>query len=131
MRAAPRATTFLIGSVFLLASLAKSASPRATIASLAPVFGGKAAFPMLAALLVFEIALGAVLVAGIARRMALASTCIAAVGFSAWIVYLILTGAHTSCGCGFGTSGVAWSDLWRPGGLLLFGLVALALNRRA
>lgn len=96
------AAGLVLGGVFLWAVLQKSVDPRDTLAVGRYLFSEQSvlARPFLYGLLFFEIALGSLLIAGIARRAVFAATLATLLGFCGWLAYLKITNAPVSCGCG-------------------------------
>jgi len=105
-RFAAMTTGPVVGLVFLAAAYTKAIDPRETSYAmehlLSPV--GIPADAGVRALILSEIILGALLVAGVARRITLGAAAVTLAAFSVWIVYLIATGSSISCGCGLGAT---------------------------
>jgi len=127
----------VVGLVFLAAAYTKAIDPRETSFAmehlLSPV--GIPTDVGERALILSEIILGALLIAGVARRIALGAAVLTLAAFSGWILYLIATGSSISCGCGLGATWLEpgqtrWAALARNIVLFLVASMGLAYNIR-
>lgn len=123
----------VVGLVFLAAAYTKALDPRETTYAMEHLLStaGVPAEAGVRALILGEIILGAMLIAGVARRVTLGAAALTLAAFSGWIIYLIATGSSISCGCGLGATWLEpgqarWAALARNGALILvtlFGFV--------
>jgi hypothetical protein len=88
--------------LFLWTALQKAIDPRDTLAVGRYLFGEHSALarPFLYGLILSEIALGSLLITGVARRKIMLATIALLLVFSGWLAYLKITNAPVSCGCG-------------------------------
>ena len=92
--------TVAVGAILYLAAIAKTISPSDTENSLAWVFSDSMAHILTILLILGEIVLASVLLAGLAPRFALGAATLLSTAFLAWILYLHWTNAPVDCGCG-------------------------------
>lgn len=92
--------TVVVGAILYLAAIAKTISPSDTQNSLAWVFSDSIAYALTIALILGEIILASVLLAGLAPRLALGAATLLSTAFLAWILYLHWIDAPVDCGCG-------------------------------
>jgi uncharacterized membrane protein YphA (DoxX/SURF4 family) len=114
----------VLGLVFVVAGVAKIAAGSrwyAQAGKLGVRRGGAAVLPWT------ELALGALLVAGVASPWPAVVAVVVLTAFTAWIVVHLVRGQHPACAC-FGTVSVApmsWRHVVRNGMLLALGGLAL------
>jgi len=125
-----------LGAVFLYAGLSKAADGRETLRVFLHFVPGRpgVAIDLVRALVVYEVVLGALLIAGISlRTMLLASAGTFSV-FSLRVAYLIAWQLELSCGCGIGASYLVSGDeridaLIRVLSFLLLSVVGVLVSR--
>jgi len=97
----PAAAGLILGLAFLSAAYLKVIDPRETQRALEHLLGGVglAAEPAVRALILGEILLGTLLVAGVARRAMLWLAATTLFVLSGWILYLIVADVSVGCIC--------------------------------
>lgn len=96
-----RATSSVLGVVFLFAAASKAANPAGVRNVLAYLFGASdfASFVSLSALIAMEVALGVSLVSRWRPRLVLSMTLTALLGFTVIVARLMTDTAAPKCGC--------------------------------
>lgn len=96
-----RATSSVLGVVFLFAAASKAANPAGVRNVLAYLFGASdvASFVSLSALIAMEVALGVALVSRWRPRLVLSMTLTALLGFTVIVARLMTDTAAPKCGC--------------------------------
>lgn len=99
-----------MGTTLLLAAVFKSSQPAETLSVMMHLLGRPFTWPATTFLVLIEVVLGSVLVAGVARRLAGVVACALLLSLAGWIVWLRATGLPLGCGCGTYSGAVAHLD---------------------
>lgn len=129
-----RASTLVLGMIFLISAFLKSIRPGDTTAALGAIFDPNSITPRLFiyALVAIEMTLASVLIAHVWPRRALTAASALLTIFTFWIVWLILIGWREGCGCGSWTPTLDPTlALWLALGRNVFLLFLACLGIRA